>query len=202
MVRTQFTDVMEIDGNTLSISRSLSFPFFQPFTSGINQRENKLYVDFTTGPSGLCVYNMSQASPACTPIGVLQNDWAGIVTNERTDLVYLGVEIGNRIGILDGASDRLTEISMDQTTGEGGSTNQSHNIVVNETTNHIFFVNRSFLLTLDGPTQQIKKIAYVDPSPGTAGVLAEAVTINRTNNRIYIINDGRRVNKIAVFQDR
>jgi hypothetical protein len=202
VVRTQFRDVLEIDGDTLSISRSLSVPFPQPLQSGINQRENKLYVKTVGGPGGaptVCIYNMSQASPTCTSIA--GNDWGGIVTNETTNLVYLGVEVGDRIGILDGASDGLTEIPMDQATGVGGSTNQSHEIVVNETTNHTFFVNRSFLLVLDGATQEISKIPYADPSPGGGGLLFQAITINRSTNRLCVIYDGSRVNKVAVFQD-
>ncbi len=201
VVRALFPgDVLEIDGDTLSILRDLSVPPHIPTQSGVNRGENKLYVN-SVGGTEICIYDLSQPLPDCTPRGA-GNDWGGIVTNEMTDLVYLGVEVGHAIGILDGLSDSLTEIPMDQATGTGGVTNQSHRIVVNETTDHIFFVNSSFLLALDGPTQQFSKFPYADPSPGAAGLLAQAVTINRSNNRIYVIYDGTNVNKVAVFQDR
>jgi DNA-binding beta-propeller fold protein YncE len=204
VVSTQYGTVQEIDGNTFAISRSLSPPYGQAVQSGINRREDKLYVKTIGGPGGrptVCIYNMSQALPACVPIA--GNDWGGIVTNETTNLVYVGVEVGDRIGVVDGASDRLVaEIPMDPATGVSGSTNQSHAVVANETTNHSFFVNRGFLLALDGPTRLTRRLAYSNASPGGGGLLAQAVAINRSNNRVYVVYDGTRVGKVAVFQDR
>jgi DNA-binding beta-propeller fold protein YncE len=203
VIRTHSGDMVEIDGDTLSVSSPFVFDFPQPVQSGINHQENKLYIKTIGGPEGrptVCIQDRNQASPKCTNIA--GNDWGGIVTNEMTNKVYLGVEVGDRIGILDGNTNNLTEIFVESATGSSGYTNQSHDIIVNENTNHIFFVNEGFLLALDGETQQFRKIVYADVGLPGGGLLLSAIAINRVTDQLYVVNDGTRVNKVAVFQDR
>ena len=203
VVRTGSKDMVEIDGNTLAASAPFAFEYQQPLHSGVNRRTNKLYVYSVGGPGNqptVCIQDRSQATPRCTYLE--GNDWGGIVANEVTNAVYLGVEIGYRIGILDGTTDRLVTIPMDSTTGISGSTNQSHKIAVNETSNHAFFINSRFLLAVDGATGQTRKIPYADPVQSPSSLVSQAIALNPPANRIYVIYDGMSVNKVAIFEDK
>jgi len=175
-----------VDGITLGTTQVAGLG---GFAIGVNPAENKVYIS-RGGGIGI-PFEIYDRDTGVTNLVEAGNDVSKpFIYNPTSNRMYTSSEGNATSTILEGASDAFFNLPMFSSTDEPA---------VRYSTNHIYYSSQQFIHVLDDATQVLEHIPVNNPTP--SGSPAQAVAINQTTGRVYVINDGNALNFVTVVQD-
>lgn len=156
----------------------------------VNEVENKLYLTMLRvpgqGPIGILVLDLDTGGHRFFG----RDDLEPLVFNPRTNRLFVGVQVGERGGILDEATDRFTPIAL----GDGGFGTGA----VRQATDNAYFASQTHTFAVSGTGRCSEGVSAGVPERG--GLVASAIAVNERTGRVFVSNDDQ-AGRIMVIQD-
>ncbi|MGA2606727.1 MAG: choice-of-anchor D domain-containing protein [Terriglobia bacterium] len=148
-----------------------------------NWRENKVYTAYP-----LRIYNRSTGS--VTALDVNENDATILSYNSTSNRVYSDSEVDGISTIFDGVSDGHFNLPLPGATSALGFRYSTH---------HVYYAALGLIAVVDETTQMVETIPVNIPPVG--GLVTQALAVNQTTGRVYVVNDANALNFVTVVQD-
>ena len=165
---------------------------FGPLDFELNERENKLYATMNRVPGqgeiGILIHDRDTG----TFKFVGREDLEPLGFNEATNRLFSGVQVGQRGGIVDGATDLLT--MLDNLDDKGGY----NGIDIRSSTDNAYIASSEITSVVSGQHRCVVNFTTAPDLGG--GLVATSVAVNQTTGRVYV-NNRHQAGKITVFQD-
>ncbi len=180
-----------IDGGSDTLFKYIYHPS-SGFASGIvaNSFTNRIYTEVVHGTVTM-VDGVRNEIITNTPVGAINGGYEGIDINTSTNLVYVaGDQVNQQITVLNGSDDSIN--ARITTQGVFPFNIYASDIATNPTTNHIFVSGLSYVLVLEGSTNE-----FFANEPLLLGSQVYAIAVNKTTNKVYAVSP----DKIYVIHD-
>jgi len=179
-------NVLEIvDGVTLA---KTTVPSMRGLDIGVNWTENKAYI--ATGTAGSTSFRIYDRDTGVTDSLVNVNDATEFAFHSINNRIYSNAEVNGYSTIIEGPSNAYFNLPM----LSGASA-----IEIRLSTNHLYYAGTKFIGIVDDATQMLELIPVNNPSPSNP--VHQAIAINQTTGRVYVINDNNTLNFVTVIQD-
>jgi len=173
-----------VDGSTLAVTTVQ----YAAGNLAVNWLENKLY----TGWRPNTIYDRKTNTVMPIGAGEDQNDAQHLGFNPVGNRMYTGMEINQETTIVDGPTNSTWNLPLRDTAHPPP--------VVRLSTNHVYFPGTTSTIAVDDTSQMFKRVPVDIPYSGREFKFAQAIAINQTTGRVYVVND-RRMGSVAVLQD-
>jgi len=160
---------------------------------GVNYLENKAYILFYVpqsnphGPCEFCVYDRDKNIKKRL---VTDNDATKLAFNPTSNRMYSSSEVNGITTIIDGKTNEFINLPLQSCTG---------NPKVRHKTNHVYYAGMDYIAILNDTTQLVEIIPIDNKHPNW--MLIQVIAINQKSGRVYVINDGLKLNYVTVIQD-
>ena len=182
------SDVLDIvDGITLA---KTTVAGLGGLAIGVNPAENKVYIS-RGGGVGVPFEVYDRDTGSINNV-FADNDVSAFpfIHNPASNRMYTSSEVNAISSIIEGATEAFFNLPMFSSTIA---------LEVRPATNHVYYATKQFIGVLDDPTQVFELIPVNNPSPSS--IIVQAVAINQSTGRVYVINDGNALNFVTVVQD-
>jgi DNA-binding beta-propeller fold protein YncE len=164
---------------------------FGPLDFEVNEVENKVYATMATVPGqgeiGILIHDRDTGSFKF----VGADDLEPLAFNPASNTLFSGVQVGQRGALVDGATDALAPLELDERGGFAAAD-------IRTSTDNAYFASDELTVVANGGNACSVKFATAPGAQG--GLVASAVAANQATGRVYV-NNVHDAGKVTVFQD-
>lgn len=161
---------------------------------GVNWLENKAYVLYYvrrgSSPGDKCEFCVYDRDTNAKKRLVTDNDSTKLAFNPTSNRMYSSSEINSVTTIVDGRTDAFFNLPMKSGTGKPA---------VRRATNHVYYAADDYIAVLEDGTQFVEILPVENPHPNWLQI--NEIAVNQKSGRVYVINDGLKLNQVTVIQD-
>jgi DNA-binding beta-propeller fold protein YncE len=161
-----------------------------PLDFAVGEQENKVYLTMVIVPGqaepGILILDRDTGSHKF----VGRSDLNPVVFNQATNRLFAGVQVGTVAGVLEGASDVLTDVTLP----DGGVGAMD----VRAASDNAYMATQQATYVLNGSSKCFAR--FPSGAPLRGGLVANGIAINQSTGRAYVVNDQEQAH-VKVFAD-